>query len=44
MQAPVFYKLQILERARMAKINSYLESHYRPTPRDYTFQSPQKAA
>ncbi|MBT8406475.1 MAG: UPF0236 family protein [Deltaproteobacteria bacterium] len=31
-------------RARMAKINGYLESHYQPTPRDYTFQHPQKAA
>jgi hypothetical protein len=31
-------------RARMAKINGYLESHYHPTPRDYTFQRPQKAA
>ena len=30
--------------ARMAKINSYLESHYRPTPQYYTFQRPQKAA
>jgi hypothetical protein len=31
-------------RARMAKINGYLESHYHPTPQDYTFQRPQKAA
>lgn len=31
-------------RARMAKINGYLESHYQPTPQDYTFQRPQKAA
>jgi hypothetical protein len=31
-------------RARMAKINSYLEAHYHPTPQDYTFQRPQKVA
>jgi hypothetical protein len=31
-------------RARMAKINGYLESHYHPTPQDYTFQRPLKAA
>ena len=31
-------------RARMAKINGYLESHYQPAPQDYTFSCPQKAA
>jgi hypothetical protein len=31
-------------RARMAKINGYLESHYQPSPQDYTFSCPQKAA
>ena len=31
-------------RARMAKINRYLETHYQPTPRSYTFAPVQKAA
>jgi len=31
-------------RARMAKINGYLDSHYQPTPQSYTFSCPQKAA
>ncbi len=31
-------------RARMAKINGYLEVHYRPTPQSYTFSCPKKAA
>lgn len=31
-------------RARMAKINGYLESHYHPNPQSYTFHCPQKAA
>ena len=31
-------------RARVAKINNYLESHYRPIPKQYTFSCPQKAA
>jgi hypothetical protein len=31
-------------RARLAKINKYLESHYRPTPQDYTFSWSRKAA
>jgi hypothetical protein len=31
-------------RARMAKINGYLESHYQPTPQPYTFSCPKKAA
>ena len=31
-------------RARMAKINGYLESHYQPAPQDYIFSCPQKAA
>jgi len=31
-------------RARMAKINRYLESHYRPTPRSYTLIPEEKAA
>jgi hypothetical protein len=31
-------------RARIAKINSYLESHYLPTPQHYTFSCTQKAA
>jgi len=31
-------------RARMAKINGNLESHYHPTPQSYTFQCPQMAA
>ena len=31
-------------RARMAKINRYLEPHYRPTPRSYTFTPAEKAA
>ena len=31
-------------RARMAKINRYLETHYQPTPRSYTFSPQQRAA
>jgi len=31
-------------KARMAKINGYLESHYHPTPQPYTFSCPKKAA
>ncbi len=31
-------------RARMAKINKYLESHYSPKPRSYTFLPLEKAA
>ena len=31
-------------RARMAKINGYLESRYQPTPQPYTFSCPKKAA
>ena len=31
-------------RARMAKINRYLETHYQPTPRSYTFLPEEKAA
>jgi hypothetical protein len=31
-------------RARLAKINNCLESHYRPSPQQYTFSCPQKAA
>ena len=31
-------------RARMAKINGYLERHYYPTPQSYTFHCPEKAA
>ncbi len=31
-------------RARMAKINRYLETHYQPTPRSYTLLPEEKAA
>jgi hypothetical protein len=31
-------------RTRLAKINGYLEPHYRPKPQEYTFSSPKKAA
>jgi hypothetical protein len=31
-------------RARMAKINRYLDTHYQPTPRSYTFLPEEKAA
>ncbi len=31
-------------RARMAKLNGYLEPHYRPAPQSYTFSAPEKAA
>ena len=31
-------------RARMAKINGYLETHYKPTPRSYTFLPVEEAA
>jgi hypothetical protein len=31
-------------RARLAKINGYLEPHYRPKPQSYTFSSPKVAA
>lgn len=31
-------------RARVAKLNGYLESHYRPSPRSYSFLAPEKAA
>jgi hypothetical protein len=31
-------------RARLAKINGYLEPHYRPHPQEYTFSRPAEAA
>ncbi len=31
-------------KARMAKINGYLESYYQPTPQQYTFSCAEKAA
>ena len=31
-------------KARMSKINGYLESHYQPSPQPYTFSCPKKAA
>lgn len=31
-------------RARLAKINGYLEPHYRPKPQNYTFSCPRRAA
>jgi hypothetical protein len=31
-------------RARLAKINGYLEPHYRPNPHSYTFSCPRQAA